>query len=136
MKKLLKSSSVLAIVAGLIFVVAGAWGISFTYDNVSREKIVTPADSSMPNIEVRGPLSLKVQADIIREHTLKLTGGKTFAEMPRDDKTRDIWITATTLMTALNLGIVTYVFSGLVLVIGLISIWTGIIFWKLSKSVR
>ena len=47
---------------------------------------------------------------------------------------RDMWITATTLTTALNLGIVTYAFSGLILLFGLISIWTGVIFYVLSKK--
>ena len=69
----------------------------------------------------------KPRADIIRVHTLRMTGGKTFSEMPRQipklDETgkqildeegkavmtantaRDIWITATTLITALNLPI-------------------------------
>jgi fatty acid desaturase len=46
---------------------------------------------------------------------------------------RSIWITATTLITALHLGIITYVFSGLIVLLGLISIWTGIIFRILKK---
>lgn len=155
MKKLLKGSSVLAIFAGIVMFIGGVWGITFTYQNISREKIVTPADSASPNIPVVGPMSLKVQADIIREHTLKTTGGKVYAEMPRqiaklDSKgkemtgddgkvimipntARDMWITATTLTTALNLGILTYVFSALIILFGLISFWTGIVFGALSK---
>jgi hypothetical protein len=154
--KLLKFSSGLAIIAGLILVGGGIWGICFTYQNIVQEKITTPADASIPERPVKGPLTLKAQADIIREHTLKITGGKTFSEMPRlvaqldengkpvlgsDGKpvmvantARDIWITATTLITSLNLGILTYVFSGLIILLGFISIWTGIIFYFLSQS--
>ena len=73
MKKLLKVSSVLAIFAGIIMFIGGVWGIYFTYQNISREKIVTPSDSASPNIPVVGPISLKVQADIIREPTSKQT---------------------------------------------------------------
>ena len=155
MKRLLKISSLLAISAGIILVIGGIWGIVFTYKNIAREKIVTPADASIPERPVRGLFTLKAQADIIREHTLKMTGGKTFAEMPRQipkldqnnqsvldvdgkpvmvaNSARDIWITATTLTTALNLGILTYVFSSLVVLIGCISIWTGIVFNALSR---
>lgn len=129
-------------------VVGGAWGIVFTYKNVAREKIVTGADASIPNTPVRGPLTLMSQADIIREHTLKTTDGKVYAEMPRQiekidengksamvaNTARDMWVTATTLTTTLQLGIVTYMFSGLILIIGLISIWTGIVFNRLSKK--
>ena len=155
MKKLFKISSLLAITAGILLVISGIWGISFTYKNIAREKIVTPADAAIPKKPVRGPFTIKAQADIIREHTLKTTGGKTFAEMPRQvpkldqsnqpildangnpvmtaNTARDLWITATTLTTALNLGILTYVFSGLIALFGCISIWTGVVFYVLSR---
>lgn len=133
MKKLLKISSVLAIAAGAVLVTISVWAIDFTYDTVARENIVTPADASIPNVPVRGPLTLKAQADIIRHHTLAMTGGKTYAEMSRDDKSRDIWVTATTLTTALNLGIFAYIFSAAVFLFGLVSMWTGMVFWKLAK---
>lgn len=134
MHKLLKVSSGLAIVVGIVLVVGALWGISFTYKNIVQEKIVTPEDSSVPNQLVRGPFTLKAQADIIREHVLKITEGKTYAEMPREDSNRNLWVTATTLTTALNLGILTYVFSGLILLFGSISIWTGIVFYALSRK--
>ncbi len=157
MKKLLIFSSLLAVVAGIVMVLGGLWGISFTYKNVVKENITTPPDASIPNVLVRGPWTLKSQADIIREHTLKITDGKTYSEMPRqiqkvDQNTkpvfdesgkavmvpnvnRDIWVTATALTTALNLGIVTYAFSGLIFLFGFISIWTGVMFWFLSKNI-
>lgn len=156
MKKLLVISSILAILAGIILVSGGVWGIYFTYQNVAREKIITPKDSAIPERPVRGPLTLKAQADIIRKHTLRMTEGKTFAEMPRQvpklnkdgssaldaegkavmmpNTARDIWITATTLITALNLGILTYAFSGMIMLFGFVSIWTGVVFWALSRE--
>src|SRR3989339_501455 len=156
MKKILVVSSMLAILAGVVLITGGIWGIYFTYTSVAAEKIVTPKDSAIPEKPVRGPLTLKAQADIIREHTLRMTDGKTFSEMPRqipklDDSgkplldaegnpvmvantARDIWITATTLITALHLGVLTYVFSGMVLLFGLISIWTGVVFYALSRE--
>jgi len=149
-------TSALAVVAGIAMVSGGLWGIAFTYENVAQEKITTPSDASIPGVPVLGPLTLKAQADIIREHTLKATGDKVYAEMPRQipklyengkpvldangqpvmvaNTARDMWVTATTLTTALNLGIITYAFSGLILLMGLISIWTGITFHALSKK--
>lgn len=155
MKKLLRVSGWLAVVAGVVLVAGGIWAICFTYTNVSQEKIVTPDDASIPGVPVAGPFTLKAQADIIREHTLKITGGKMYAEMPRQipkldqegnpvvgadgkpvmvaNTARDIWITATTLITALHLGIITYAFSGFIVLFGLVSIWTGATFFALSK---
>ena len=46
MKKLLKVSSVLAVIAGLLLVAGGIWGTSFTYKNVARENITTPDDAT------------------------------------------------------------------------------------------
>lgn len=156
MKKILKISSVAAVLAGAILAIGGVWGIYFTYQNTAREKIVTPADAAIPEQPVRGPFTLKAQADAIRKHTLELTGGKTYAEMPRQipkadengrpvlDKdgnqvmvtntARDIWITATTLTTALNLGILAYAFSGLIVMLGCVFIWIGVVCRALSKS--
>lgn len=150
MRKLLYISSLIAITTGFVLAAGGIWGIYFTYKNVSRENIITPPDASIPEQLVRGPWTLKAQADIIREHTLSATEGKTFAEMPRqipklDEKgnsildveekpvmvpnaARDIWITATTLMTALNLAILSYAVSGFASLFGLAFIYIGIIF--------
>ena len=156
MTKLLKISAFSAVAAGVILVGGAIWGIVFTYQNIARENITTPDDASIPGVPVRGPFTLKAQADIIRTHVLKTTKGKTFAEMPRQipkvdesgqsvldesgkptmiaNTARDLWITATTLTTALNLGIITYTFSGFILLFGLISIWTGIVFYILSRK--
>ena len=150
MKQLLIISSILAICVGIILVLGGTGGIMFTYQNVAREKIVTTEDSSIPNTPVRDPMTLKAQADVIRKHVLETTKGKTYAEMPREvaqvdatgsavldndgkpvmipNAARNIWITAMTLTTALNLGIIAYLVSGLTILFGLSSIWIGVVF--------
>lgn len=155
MKTLLNVSALLAIGVGLIMVVGGLWAVVFTYQNVAQENIVTPDDASIPSAPVRGPLTLHSQAEVIRKHTLKSTDGKTYAEMPRQvakldedgepvldskgepimvpNEARNMWITATTLITALHLGIITYLFSGLIILFGVISIWTGVVFHQLAK---
>src|SRR3990167_10010705 len=156
MKRLLIISSVLAICVGVILVLGGALGLMFTYQNVTREKIVTTEDASIPNKPVRDPMTLKAQADVIRKHTLKITKDKTYAEMPqqvakvdasgsavldKDGKpmmvpnaARNIWVTATTLTTSLNLGIMAYMLSGFAILFGLVLIWSGLVVGALSKK--
>ncbi len=155
MKGFLKISSVLVVFVGVVVVVAGIWGLVFTYQNVSREKIVTTEDASIPNAAVRDPMTLKAQADVIRKHTLEATKDKTYAEMPqqvakvdasgsavldKDGKpvmvpnaARNIWVTATTLTTSLNLGIMAYMLSGFAILFGLVMIWLGLAVNALSK---
>lgn len=155
MKKLLQLSSILLVVVGIGSIVVGIWGICFTYQSIAQEHIVTPADASIPEKPVRGPFTLMAQANVIRKHTLSMTGDKTYAQMPRqiaqldengqpvvdaegkpvmvENTDRDIWITVTTLTTALNLGILTYALSGLVIVFGLTLILMGIFANLLSR---
>jgi hypothetical protein len=156
MNKLLKISSILFLVLGIVLIIGGTWGITFVYKNVTQEKITTPSDSAIPNRLVSGPLTLKVQADIIRHHMLKTTNGKTYSEMPREialvdaygntilnengettmvpNENRELWIVATSLITALNFGIIAYAFCGFVILFGLFSILIGVIFSKLIKK--
>lgn len=149
MKTLLKFSPAFAILIGIALLFSGVGGALYTYKSVTREQVVTTGDSAIPNTPVRGPFTLKAQADIIREHVLRKNDRKTFAEMPRTVQQRDAdgnpildkdnnpvmipnagrkdWIDATALTTALNLALLSYAFSGLVILIGLIMIWIGAI---------
>lgn len=158
MKTFFKISAWAGIVSGLVMFVGGFWGVYFTYQNISREKITTPTDASIPGVSLRGPLTLQSQVNIIRAHTLKTTNGKTFAEMPRQipkvdatgkavldadgkpvmipNTARDIWITATTLMSALNLAILAYAFFGLLLFLGLAFGWSGVVLLILAKNTK
>lgn len=156
MHKKLLISSIILFVAGTFMIIGGLGGMVFTYKSVAAESITTAKDAEMPLVPVRGPLSLKSQADVIRMHTLTSTGGKTFAQMPRilpvldaagvpvlDEKgepvtkpneLRAMWFQAITLMTALHLGIITYAFSLLSLVLGFLFILNGYVFLALRKN--
>lgn len=156
MKNKLKIVGMTSGIIGFVLVIVGIWAMCFTYNNVSRENIITGEDASIPNTKVAGPLTLKSQADIIREHTLKITQGKTYAEMPRqipkldtdskeilnekgevvlvDNVARNTWITATTLTTSINLALLAYGLSLLTILFGILSISNGYIFCELSKK--
>jgi hypothetical protein len=145
----------LLILIGITTMIAGISGISITYKSAARENIVTADDASIPGKPVRGPFTLKAQADVIRHHVLNTTGGLTYAEMPRQvpqlndegnvvldsegqpvmvANDRSIWITATTLMTALNLGVLSYGFSLFASLMGFVMIINGFVFRTLAKN--
>ena len=158
MKKnsLLTCAGITALVLGIGALAVGIFGISYTYSRAAEEKVVTPADASIPNKPVRGPFTMIAQANIIREHTFHSTGGMTYAEMPREiqatdddgnpladesgeplmipNGTRDIWVTSTTLQTALQLGALAYALSVFALLYGFTSVTTGVVFLKLRDS--
>lgn len=155
MKKLIKFSSIFFIIISVLMVLGGAFGIIFTYKNINQEMIVTPEDASLPNKKVSGPMTIKSEIDIIRHHTLLITSQKTFAQMDRfvqkkdsfgnvvldssgkpemvENSARNIWITATTLITALSLAIISYAFFIFVILCGFIFFLIGIILRFLEK---
>lgn len=148
MRKLLNLTPLLVVLIGMFLIAAGIVAALFTYQSVAREKIVTPEDAAIPNAPVRDPLTLKAQADVIRKHVLEATDGKTYSEMPQQvakvdatgsavldeegkpvmvpNTARNIWVTATTLTTALNLGLLSYMLSGFVVLIGFVLILLGL----------
>ncbi len=153
--RILAIAAILSLIVGLGSVAGGVFGVVYTWNQAAAENIVTPPDAPVPETPVRGPLTMKAQADIIVEHTLENTDGLRYAEMPRfvpqvDDagnpvldengepvmvpnQARNIWITATTLTTALHLGIMAYALSALALFSGLVMIMIGLALWSLRS---
>src|SRR5690625_7961093 len=79
----------ISIIAGAVLILGGGitWGM--VTSQLSAKNITIPDDASMfPGKQVKGPLTAYSQADIINKHALEGSGGKTYAELNRDDPTR------------------------------------------------
>ncbi|WP_043504050.1 hypothetical protein [Georgenia sp. SUBG003] len=77
-----KLAGIVSIVAGIVFIVAGAvtWGLITS--NLADQNITVAEDSKMlPGDDVNGPFSAFAQAQIINEHALAGTEGRTYAEL-------------------------------------------------------
>lgn len=125
--RLLTTMAVLMLVLGVGSVLGGGAGAVYTYNQAADQNVTTTDDAPIPETPVRGPFTMWAQADIINTHQLENTEGLYYAEMPREipqldeagdpvmneageqamipNPTRATWITATGLVTALNLGI-------------------------------
>lgn len=156
MKKIFFLAALPAFIIGAVLIGGGVWGLAFTHTSIAREEITTPSDAAIPDAPVGGPFTLKAQADVIRAHTLRITEGQVYAEMPREipaldtdgvemldengnpvmvaNASRDIWITATALITALNLAMLAYAVFGLMIAIGLLAIWAGVVVATLNRK--
>ena len=75
---------------------------------------------------------MKSQSDNVLKHTLKYTEGARYAEMDREDPLRDLWLTSTTIRTALNLGILAYMLSFFAIATGLALVAAGVGFGALA----
>jgi hypothetical protein len=154
-RRLLTFVGVLALVIGLGSVAGGIAGAVFTWNTAAGENITTPDDASIPETPVRGVFTMYSQADIITHHQMERTEGLRYAEMPREvpmvdetgapvldengdqvmgpNEARMSWITATTLTTALNLGIMAYMLSAFAIVVGLALAGCGVVFLALRQ---
>ena len=81
---------ILLLVLGVVFVGAGAYTISRgvdakaqVRDELIAQRITTPEDASIPNVRVDDVATARSMADIIDEHALASTEGKTYSEMGR-----------------------------------------------------
>ena len=126
--------AILAFVVGGFSVLGGLGGAVYTFQQAATENITTPGDAAIADTPVRGPLTMWAQADIITEHQLDTTEGQRFAEMDREDPARASWFNATTLTTALSLGIISYAFSAFAIAMGAMMILFGLVLLRLRHA--
>ncbi|GEA81013.1 aromatic ring-opening dioxygenase LigA [Cellulomonas uda] len=124
------------IVFGIIFIVAGAvtWGAVST--NLAAENITVSDDASAFQSQlVDTPWEAWVQADIINHHALDSSGGKTYAELDRDDPVRETMMTASFLRSSLFTSVVAFGVALLVVGVGVALLLVGIALRRLSPVV-
>ena len=148
--------AIMAIIVGLGSALGGVAGGVYTYQQAAAENVTTPQDAVIAEAPVRGPLTMWAESEIITHHQLEATEGLRYSEMermvPMVDETGEVvldeagepvmvenqarlsWLDATTLTTALSMGILAYAFSAFALVIGLTLAAVGWIVLKLRHA--
>jgi hypothetical protein len=158
-------SSVVLILFGAGSIVIGSLGFFEVRDTIARENITATPDAEEigvdlePGEEIDTGAEAKEFAEIIRTHALEATGGRTYAEMgryltpegeetddeaeaaldengnPEQNGTRNLWVTATSLTTALNTAYLAEQVALFSIVMGVALLLTGIGFLVLTISV-
>jgi hypothetical protein len=122
-------AGIVGIVIGALMVIGGvaAWfGIS---SELAQEKITVSEDAAfMQGAPVVDPLTAWAQAEVIQQHALDATGGKTYAELDQDDPLRDVAASSSYLRTSLFTSIVAFGVALLAAGTGVIAILYG---WSL-----
>lgn len=129
--KAVRIIGLLAIIAGVVMIIAGGvtWGI--VRSQLVAENITVPDDAQMFAGEtVDGPLDAYFQADIINKHALEGSGGKTYAELDREDPARASVMNASFLRTSLFSSIIAFGVAAFAAGVGLLNILMG---WALIK---
>ena len=137
MSKTPKIISLLLYIAGAILIVAGAFTWYTVTDQLAQQKIVVADDAScQAGQEVNGPIEAYCQALIIGHHAMDSTGGKTYAELDRDDPARQTAMTASFLQASLFTSVVAFGVAAFAVGVGVLSLLIGAGIGALDKRTR
>lgn len=122
-----RTIGLLAIIAGIILILGGGvtWGM--VQSQLKAESITIPDDAAMfAGKEVKGPLTAYAQADVINEHALEASDGKTYAELDGDDPTRDTVMNGSFLRASLFTSVIAFGIAAFAAGLGLLFILVGL----------
>ena len=118
--------AIIVMIVGLGFVVAGGITWFIVQDQLEAENITVSDDAEMlAGDDVDGPFSAYAQAEVINKHALEATGGKTYAELGRDDPTRQTAMQASFLRASLFTSVVAFGVAAMAVVLGIALILIG-----------
>ena len=125
-----RSISVIAwivIAMGALMLVAGGVTWFTVQSQLTDEKITVSEDAAMFAGEpVNGPLTAYAEANVIEKHALEASGGKTYAEMERDDPNRQTVMTASFLRASLFTSVVAFGVALMAAGLGIVLILLGV----------
>jgi hypothetical protein len=124
-------------VVGAVMIVAGVVTWFVVQDQLAAENIVVSEDADMlAGDEVNGPFSAYAQAEVINKHALEATGGKTYAELDRDDPTRETAMSASFLRASLFTSVVAFGVAAMAVGLGVTLILIAMALLSVARAVE
>ncbi len=121
-----KLASIGAIVLGVLMMIGGIGTWVLVSTTLADQNITTPEDACLPERDVTGPFTAYCQAKVIQKHTLESTGGKTYAELDRDDPVRATAMNSSFLQASLFTSILAFGVSAMAFAVGLLFLLIGL----------
>jgi ABC-type sugar transport system permease subunit len=116
-----KVAALTSIIVGIVMAVAGVATWIVVSTTLADQRITVSDDASCAAGDgVNGPISAYCQADIIDQHTLEITGGKTYAELDREDPNRAVAMDSAFLQASLFTSVVAFGVAAMAIVVGLV----------------
>jgi len=129
-----KVVGILVLIAGIVMIIGGGLTWATVSSQLRAENIVVSEDADMfAGQTVAGPFTAYSQAQIINRHALEATGGKTYAELDREDPLRQTAMTASFLRASLFTSVVAYGVAAMAIGLGVVNILLG---WALSRLAK
>lgn len=121
-----KALGTLVAIIGIVMIVAGGVTWFMVQDQLSEAQITVAEDAAfLAGDEVDGPFSAYAQAQIIDKHALEATGGKTYAQLDREDPLRETAMNASFLRASLFTSVVAFGVAVMAAGVGLALILIG-----------
>jgi hypothetical protein len=125
---------IIVMVVGAIFAVAGVVTYFVVSNELANENITVSEDAKyFAGKDVTGPFTAYSEAETISKHALEATGGKTYAELDREDPLRDVAMQASFLRASLFTSVVAFGVAALAAVLGVVLVLIG---WALLSLGR
>ena len=125
---------IVVMVVGVIFAVAGIVTYFLVSNELASENITVSKDAQyFAGKDVTGPFTAYSEAETISKHALEATGGKTYAELAKDDPLRDVAMQASFLRASLFTSVVAFGVAALAAVLGVVLVLIG---WALRSLGR
>jgi hypothetical protein len=103
--------------------------------NLADERITVSDDSPrFAGDKVDGPFTAFQEAQMIEKHYLESTGGKTYAELDREDPVRQTAMTASFLRASLFTSVVSFGVAAMAFGLGLVLLIAGYGLYSLARS--
>ena len=125
--------SIVVMVVGSLMVIAGAVTYAQVSSTLAAENITVSDDANcLAGAAVDGPFAAYCEADIINAHALEATGGKTYAELDREDPLRATAMNGSFLRASLFTSVVAFGVAAMAIGVGIVFILLGVAVLNLS----
>lgn len=130
-----KVSGLIVAIIGAIMLVGGAGTWVLVQTSLSDERITVSEDaSSNAGKAVNGPLTAYSEALVIEKHSLEASGGKTYAELDREDPVRATVMNGSFLRASLFTSVLAFGVSAMAMGLGLVQILIGLSMRRLAGA--
>lgn len=118
--------SIVLMVAGGFLIVAGIASYTMVSQTLAAEQITVSEDACLGGSDVTGPFTAYCEAMIIEDHALEATGGKTYAQLDREDPLREVAMNGSFLRASLFTSVVAFGVSAMAAGLGLLFVLVGV----------
>ena len=126
--------SVVLMIAGGFLIVAGIATYTMVSQTLAAERITVSEDACLGGSDVSGPFTAYCEAMIIEDHALEATGGKTYAELDREDPLREVAMNGSFLRASLFTSVVAFGVSAMAAGMGLLFILIGVALRSMGRT--